>query len=164
VSSTADAVAARPNPEHEPAGDFVAQLLGLSQSCPKDHIAVAGRRTLNAALQLCRRRFAEVLCLSSDARLCSAERLDALWVLNVPSETELRTLVLNVARALRVGGQLVLGFERPISAAHAARLCEVLGEVGFTAARRQPNGTGSFSCLCLRRLGAPSGLATARAA
>jgi hypothetical protein len=164
LRSTVDAVAARPNPELEPTADFVAQILGVSQPCPTDRIAVVGRRSLNAAVQLCRRRFAEVLCLAMQARLCSAERLDALWVLNVPSETELRGIVLNVGRVLRTGGQLVLGFERPISAAHAARLLDVLREIGFTAARQLPDRAGGVSCLCCRRIGCVVAAPRARAA
>src|ERR1700680_699894 len=117
--------------------EFVAQLIGRCQAKHKDHIIIAGRRTIQTVIDLCRRGYLNVMCRSSaPGPHVTDDSADSLWILNVPSETELRALVAKFGRDLRMGGMLVVGFEIPISSDHASRLRKVLLGEGFTPLRQ----------------------------
>jgi hypothetical protein len=131
--------------------EFVAQLIGTCHAKHTDHIMIAGRRAIQAVIDLCRRGYLNVMCRSSaPGPHVADDSADSLWILNVPSETELRALVAKFGRDLRMGGMLVVGFEIPISSDHASRLRKVLLGEGFTPLRQQTDSSGRTLLICGR--------------
>jgi len=129
--------------------EFVAQIIGMCHAKQTDHITVAGRRAIQTVTDLCQRGYWHVMCCTAaigpDVDENSA---DSLWILNVPSETELLALVTKLGRDLRAGGTLVVGFEVPISSDHAARLRRVLVDNGFVPVRQQTDAAGRTLLVC----------------
>ena len=76
---------------------------------------------------------------------------DSLWILNVPSEAELRTLIPKLRPDLRMGGTLVVGFDLSISSDHASRLRRVLLDMGFVPVRQQTDSVGRTLLICGRQ-------------
>jgi hypothetical protein len=132
--------------------EFVAHLIGTSHADRTDHITIAGRRAIQAVIDLCRRGYLHVMCRTAAQGPHVAENsTDSLWILNVPSETELRTLVAKLGPDLRVGGTLVVGFELSISSDHASRLRRVLLDMGFVPVRQQTDSAGRTHLICGRQ-------------
>jgi hypothetical protein len=132
--------------------EFVAQLIGTCHANHKDHIMIAGRRTIQTVIDLCRRGYLNVMCRSSaPGPHVKDDSADSLWILNVPSEAELRVLIAKFGRDLRIGGTLVVGFEVPISSPHASCLKRVLLESGFVPLRQQTDPSGRTLLICGRQ-------------
>ena len=142
------------NVSHDTANvqEFVAHIIGMCHAKETDHITVAGRRAIQTVTDLCRRGYWHVMCRTGatgpDVEENSA---DSLWVLNVPSETELLGLVAKLGRDLRAGGTLVVGFEAPISSDHASRLRQVLVDKGFVPVCQQRDAAGRTLLVCGRQ-------------
>jgi hypothetical protein len=120
----------------EPPGSraFIERLIAACGARPTDHITVAGRRAIRFALDLCRRGYMQVTCRTESSGSAAADGPShSLWIVNVPSETELVAMIGTLGRYLCAGGRLVLVFEVSISQAHAMRLRQVLAQKGFVA-------------------------------
>jgi hypothetical protein len=132
--------------------EFVAQIIGMCHAKQTDHITVAGRRAIQTVTDLCRRGYCHVMCCTAaigpDVDENSA---DSLWILNVPSETELLALVTKLGRDLRARGTLVVGFEVSISSDHASRLRQMLRDNGFVPVRQQTDAARRTLLVCSRR-------------
>ncbi len=125
----AAAANARLNPDavDEHVQEFVAEIIGTVPGEETDHITIAGRRAIQTVVDLCRRGYMNVSCHGASAGPhVSGTASDCLWIVNVPSQTELLALIATLAPDLRLGGTLAIGFEGPISPAHASRLWRVL--------------------------------------
>lgn len=119
-------------------GKFVPHVIKMCHADKTDHITIAGRRAIQTVLDLCRRGYMHVKCRTAAPGPHGSENCaDSLWILNVPSETELRTHIAELAPELRKGGTLIVGFEVSISSDHAARLKQVLLIMGFVAVQQQ---------------------------
>jgi hypothetical protein len=123
--------------------EFVAQLIGTCNAKHTDHIMIAGRRAIQTVIDLCRRGYLNVVCRgSAPGPHVADDSADTLWILNVPSEAELRSLIIKCGRDLRMGGTLVVGFEVPISSAHISCLKRALFDHGFVPLRQQTDSAG----------------------
>jgi hypothetical protein len=132
--------------------EFVAQLIGMCHAKHTDHIVIAGRRAIQTVIDLCRRGYVNVMCRSSGPGPHVADdSADTLWILNVPSEAELRLLIVKCGRDLRMGGTLIVGFEVPISSAHASCLKHALLDHGFVPVRQQTDPAGRTLLICGRQ-------------
>jgi hypothetical protein len=150
--SSASNLSARVNYTAENVQEFVAHVIGLCHAKQTDHITVAGRRGIQTVIDLCRRGYLHVMCrTAAPAPHVEENSADSLWVLNVPSETELLALVAKLGRDLRAGGTLVVGFEVPISSDHASRLRRVLLDKGFVPVRQQTDAAGRMLLICGRQ-------------
>jgi hypothetical protein len=128
---------------------FVAHALGTCGAKGTDHIVVAGRRAIQSVLDLCRRGYRHVTCNTpAPGPHCADDRADSLWILNVPSETELLSFVATHSHDLRAGGTLVIGYETAISPAHIARLERVLLDKGFVTERQRTVAAGRTLLVC----------------
>jgi hypothetical protein len=133
--------------------EFVAQLIGMCHVKHTDHIMIAGRRAIQTVLDLCRRGYLNVMCRgSAPGPHVADDSADSLWILNVPSEAELRSLITKCGRDLRMGGTLVVGFEVAISPTHASCLKRVLLDNGFVPLRQQTDASGRTLLICGRQV------------
>jgi hypothetical protein len=149
--SAAGQISASANFSDTDVREFVAQLIGTCHAKHTDHIMIAGRRAIQTVVDLCRRGYLNVMCRSSaPGPHIADDSADSLWILNVPSETELRTLIAKFGRDLRMGGTLVVGFEVPISSVHASCLKRVLFDNGFVLLRQQSDPSGRTFLICGR--------------
>ena len=132
--------------------EFVAYVIGTCHAERTDHLTVAGRRAIQTVLDLCHRGYLHVMYRTAAPAPHVAENLaDYLWILNVPSETELRTLIAKLGPDLRMGGTLVVGFEVSISSRHASRLRQVLLDQGFVPVQQQIDPAGRTLLICGRQ-------------
>lgn len=134
-------------PENVPL--FVEHLIEACDAKPTDQITVAGRRAIQTVVNLCQRDYRCVTCRTAAAGPHVGENdADSLWILNVPSESELISLVATLGHDLRKGGVLVVGFEAPISREHASRLSRVLQDAGLDSIRQDTDGAGRAQVIC----------------
>jgi hypothetical protein len=132
--------------------EFVPHVIRMCHADKTDHITIAGRRAIQTVLDLCRRGYMHVMCrTATPGPHCSENSADSLWILNVPSETELRTHIVELAPNLRKGGSLIVGFEVSISSDHAARLKRVLLSSGFLTVQQQKDKHGRTLLICGRQ-------------
>jgi hypothetical protein len=132
--------------------DFIAHVIGTCHARQTDHITIAGRRAIQTVIDLCRQGYLHVMCRTAAPGPHVAEDpADSLWILNVPSETELRALIATLGPDLRNGGTLVVGFEASISSDHAARLRQVLLEMGFVPVRQEIDPAARALLICGQR-------------
>jgi hypothetical protein len=132
--------------------EFVLHVIRMCNADKADHITIAGRRAIQTVLDLCRRGYMHVMCRTAAPGPRGCETCaDSLWILNVPSETELRGLIAQLGPDLRKGGTLVVGFEVSVSSKHAARIKQVLFEMGFAPARQQKDKHGRTRIICGRQ-------------
>jgi hypothetical protein len=100
-----------------------------------DRITVAGHKTLDVLVGLCRRGFLHCTCRAIGGSSCGNETADALWILETQDAAELRTLVAKFGRELDCHGTLIVGFDAHGPADKSARLGEVLTKCGFVAVK-----------------------------
>ena len=132
--------------------DFVPHVIRMCHADKTDHITIAGRRAIQTVLDLCRRGFMHVMCRTASPGPHGSENsADSLWILNVPSETELGAHIVELAPNLRKGGSLIVGFEVSISSDHAARLKQVLLNMDFVTVQQQKDKHGRTLLICGRQ-------------
>jgi hypothetical protein len=149
---SADAMYASSSYGEKQIGEFVAHVIRMCHANKTDHITIAGRRAIQTVLNLCRRGYMHVMCRTVAPGPHGCEKsADSLWILNVPSETELRGLISELRPDLRKGGTLVVGFEVSISSDHAGRIKQVLLDMGFLPVRQQKDKHGRTLLICGRQ-------------
>jgi hypothetical protein len=109
---------------------LVDHAVALSSVKSSDHIVITGHKGLGVLMGLCRRGFTHATCQRAAGQLHLQDCADSLWILNSHDAAELRTLIAECARDLRVGGTLVIGLH-PGMTADAAQFCAVLAKCGF---------------------------------
>ena len=65
-----------------------------------DRITVAGHKTLDVLVGLCRRGFLHCSCRTAGGSSCGNEMTDALWILETQDAAELRTLIAKFGRGV----------------------------------------------------------------
>jgi hypothetical protein len=136
--------------------EFVGRIIGACHAKQANHITIAGRRTIQAVVDLCRRGYENVMCRTADRGPHVSENVtDFLWILNVRTEAELRTLIAGLAPDLRLDGVLTLAFEVSISWIHASRFRRLLIHMGFEPVHQALDSSGRTLLICGRRIWEP---------
>jgi hypothetical protein len=129
--------------------DFIVHLVGTRGGEQTDRIVIANRRAIQAATNLYKRGFRHVMCRTAASNLQVAGNCaDSLWIINAPSERELRPLIAMFGPDLRAAGTLVVSFEVPISSSHVSCLRRALVDQGFAPVREEIDSAGRPFLLC----------------
>jgi hypothetical protein len=116
---------------------LIDQLIVLSGARPIDRIAVAGHKTLDVFLGLCRRGFLNATCRTAAEGPHTWENsADSLWIVDTENAAELRTLIARCTRDLRKDGTLLVSVSSPTANESVVLLGSVLVRCGFTPVRK----------------------------
>jgi hypothetical protein len=130
--------------------DLVDYSIQASNAQKTDHITITGRKSLGLLFGVCRRGFLHAKCRVGNGPHAAEDPADSLWILSTENAAELRTIIADCGRDLRINGTLIVALDPNISADGASRVKEVLTVCGYVP-ENESHPTDKVFLLCARK-------------
>jgi hypothetical protein len=133
-----------------PKRNLAQEFIAASGAKPPDNVVISGTGNLEILIEFIQRGFSHVICRRDHAPHITTQPADILIVPDVGSETDLRSVLTQLARDIRPHGLLVISCSSKNRSIIELALRRLLKEDGFTVVKQTNGDTdiGAIFCAC----------------